>query len=236
MKVVQNSNGFVSVEYCPTHSSHSIKLAHLPIPKEIKDTVAAKLHEGVAIEKILDSVRDSVASRGGGRGQIIQRQDILNIQRHLNIDSITKHSNDLMSTCAWVEEMEQMAYSPVLTFKPQGVHDTSGLAKDDFMLAIQTEFQKDAMLRYGTKGILVDATHGTTQYDFLLITALVVDDHGEGLPVAWAISNKEDLNAITQFFRSIHNRIGNLDAACFMSDCAEQYFNAWSAVFWMQQH
>jgi len=39
-----------------------------------------------------------------------------------------------MSTCAWVEEMEQLAYNPVLMFKPQEVDDTSGLAKDDFML------------------------------------------------------------------------------------------------------
>ena len=132
----------------------------------------------------------------------------MNIQCQLNIDGVTKHSNDLMSTCARVEEveqlaynpMEQLAYNPVLMFKPQGVDNTSGLVKDDFMLAIQSEFQKDAMMMYGAKGILVDTTRGTTQYDFLLITVLVVDDHGEGLPVAWAISDKEDLNAITQFF------------------------------------
>jgi len=71
------------------------------------------------------------------------------------------------------------------------------------MLVIQTEFQKDAMMQYDTKGVLVDAIHGTTQYDFLLITVLVVDDHGEALPVAWAISNKEDINGITLFFQSI---------------------------------
>ena len=56
MKVVQLNNGLISVEYCPTHSSHSINLAHLPIPTELKDTIAVKLHEGVEIEKILDSV------------------------------------------------------------------------------------------------------------------------------------------------------------------------------------
>ena len=124
-----------------------------------------------------------------------------------------------------------MAYNPVLLFKPQGESDTCGLSKDDFMLVIQTEFQKGAMIQYGTKGVQVDATHGTTQYDFLLITVLVVDNHGEGLPVAWAISNKEAINAIALFFQSIYRRVGQLDVACFMSDCAEQYFNAWSVVF-----
>ena len=50
------------------------------------------------------------------------------------------------------------------------------------MISCLLEFQKDAMMMYGA--ILVDATHGTTQYDFLLITVLVVNDHGEGFPVS----------------------------------------------------
>lgn len=32
-------------------------------------------------------------------------------------------------------------------------------------------------------------THGTNMYDLLL---LVVDEVGEGIPIAWALSNKED--------------------------------------------
>ena len=59
MKVVQNKDGSINVKYCPTHNSHSIQVAHLPIPTEIKETIAVK-HERVEIEKILDSVRDSV--------------------------------------------------------------------------------------------------------------------------------------------------------------------------------
>ena len=36
------------------------------------------------------------------------------------LGSITKHSNDHMSTCPWVEEMKTSSYNPVLIFKPQG--------------------------------------------------------------------------------------------------------------------
>ena len=74
-------------------------------------------------------------------------------------------------------------------FKPQGIEQSESmndLAKDDFILALQTEFQRGAMMRYGSKVILIDATHDTTQYDFQLISVLVIDDFGEGLPVAWA--------------------------------------------------
>ena len=53
-----------------------------------------------------------------------------------------------------------------------------------FNLAIQTEFQKDALLKFGPKVISVDSNHGTNIYDFLLISVVVIDDHDEGLPVA----------------------------------------------------
>jgi hypothetical protein len=33
---------------------------------------------------------------------------------------------------------------------------------------------------------------GTNVYDFLLITVMVIDDLGEGVPVDWAITEKED--------------------------------------------
>ena len=100
--------GKVKVEYCSTHNSHSIEIAHLPVPLNVKHKIAAKLHEGVVVGKVLDVVRDSLSN---GREQLLSRQDILNIQRQLNLGSITKHSNDHVSTCAWVEEMKALSYN-----------------------------------------------------------------------------------------------------------------------------
>ena len=77
----------------------------------------------------------------------------------------------------------------------------------------------------------MDATHDTTQYHFLLICNLVIDDHGEGIPVAWAITNREDAAMLVQFLKADHKRVGDIDSEIFMSDCAEQYFNAWKGTF-----
>jgi len=41
---------------------------------------------------------------------------------------------------------------------------------------------------FGPATICVDSTHGTNVYDFKLITILVIDEFGEGIPVAWMIS------------------------------------------------
>ena len=62
-------------------------------------------------------------------------------------------------------------------------------------------------MKFGTKVICVDSTHGTNIYDFLLISVVVIDDHGEGLPVAWAITNHEDAVTLKVFFRSLAKHI-----------------------------
>jgi len=35
---------------------------------------------------------------------------------------------------------------------------------------------------------------------------LVIDEHGEGLPVTWAISNKEDTNILTEHLSAVKER------------------------------
>ena len=49
----------------------------------------------------------------------------------------------------------------------------------------------------------MDSTHGTNVYDFLLISIVVVDDHGEGLPVAWAITNHETTTVLEEFLHAV---------------------------------
>ena len=113
------------------------------------------------------------------------------------------------------------------------VGNTDDLAKKNFLLGIQTEFQRDAIKRFAGSGgvVCVDATHGTNVYDFFLITVMVLDVYGEGVPVAWCISDKEDASALVQFFKHLHEHVGNISPDIFMSDDAEQYHTAWCSVF-----
>ena len=48
--------------------------------------------------------------------------------------------------------------------------EMENLEKEDTLLAIQTEFQKDIMLKFGSNIVCLDATHVITMYDFLLKT------------------------------------------------------------------
>ena len=63
-----------------------------------------------------------------------------------------KHSNDLTSICAWVEELKSLPNNPLLLFKAQGEpqpDDTDNVGNDDFILGIQTQFQRDMLCKYG---------------------------------------------------------------------------------------
>ena len=81
-----------------------------------------------------------------------------------------------------------MTYNSILVFKnqgdDQGDDDTNNLAKDDFLLAIQTKYRRNMMTKFGEKCICMDDTHGTNIYDFYLIMVLFVDAYGKGILVA----------------------------------------------------
>lgn len=115
-----------------------------------------------------------------------------------------KHANDHASAFVWVKELQSTAYDPILVFKQQGSDGHARIGKEAFLLAFQTEFQRDVLNEYCNSVVCMDATHGTNMYDFQLITLLVIDGHG------WAISNRENTLYITEFSSGVKGRIGDI--------------------------
>lgn len=225
-----NSTGHVTVHYCSSHHCHEKEIAHLRIPEHVRLSVASKLQQGVAIERILDDIRDSVAG-DFGREHLTNRQDVRNVLNQYNIRGIEKHANDHSSVSAWITELRSpQEFDPILFFKQQG-DEAENLEKEDFLLCMQTEFQLEMIKAFGNKVICIDATHSTNMYDFLLITVLIVDEFGEGVPVGWAISNREDTSTLSLFLEKLRIRTGELKPDYFMSDDAQQYWNAWAATY-----
>ena len=66
----------------------------------------------------------------------------------------------------------------------------------------------------------MDSTHGTNTYDFNLTTILVIDEFREGIPVGWAISNREHVTLLVKFFKASKNKwnlLPNLIAYIFFN-------------------
>ena len=90
---------------------------------------------------------------------------------------------------------------------------------------------RDTQKMFGRNVICTDSTHGTNAYQFLLIPVMVLDDYRKGIPVAWAISNKEDTSTLVQYLTAVKERVGNIEPEVFMSDDADAFHNAWQIVF-----
>lgn len=237
IKVEENlQSGSCKIQYYSTHVGHKNEFAHLPIPNKLKQDIAAQIKLGVSVDKIMDKMRDVSGLDTIKRKHLVVRQDVLNIKRLVNLDNVQKHVNDQTSVALWVEEARKFAYNPVLVFKPQGekaaiVGEVDDLCEDSFLLGLQTEYQRDMMQKFGNNCICMDATHGTTVYDFFLVTVMVLDDYGEGIPVAWAITNSEDTSSLVQFLKPLREQVGEIHPTIFMSDDAEQFFTSWCGVF-----
>ena len=149
---VNEDNGHVEVMYCATHN-HVVRLAHVQIPNQTRMIIASKLKQGISMERILDDIRESV-SNGLCRQHLVTRQDLHNIKAQYNIDGIVRHKNDLTSVRVWVQEMSTLEYNPVLIFKPQG-ESKDNFTENDFLLVLQTEFQRDMFQRFGSVAVCV---------------------------------------------------------------------------------
>ena len=229
------TDGTVSIQYCTSHS-HEVNIGHLRLPNDVRVSIATKLQDGIQSDKILDQIRDNVSPKTLGREHLISKQDIHNIEKQFCVDGVQKHLNDSQSVNAWVQELHCSEYSPVLLYKMQGVEDvaigtTSAFSRDDFALCIQTKFQCDMLSMFGKNAICIDSTHSTNQYDFLLNTIMVIDEFGEGIPVAYLISNHETGAVIEAFYEAIKCQVGMIEPLVFMTDDAPQYFTAWQNQF-----
>ena len=82
-----------------------------------------------------------------------------------------------------VAELKQEVYNPILCYKRQGTPDPNfpQLPADSFIVAFQTEFQKELYEMFASTIVCVDSTHKTNCHDFKLITILVPDEYGEGI-------------------------------------------------------
>lgn len=87
----------------------------------------------------------------------MNRQDIRNIKNQYNIEGVQKHSNDLLSVAAWVEEIQNHDKSSILVFKAQGIEQSENFSDSDFILCLQTPFQRDMLKMFGNKIICVDS-------------------------------------------------------------------------------
>ena len=97
------------------------------------------------------------------RRHMVTKQDIANMRLMVKAMAVICNKDDAMSVDLFVQELQGEPYDPILLYKRQ--HEINqqlpSLTQDAFLLAIQTEFQKQLYREHAHKILCVDATHGT---------------------------------------------------------------------------
>jgi hypothetical protein len=63
-----------------------------------------------------------------------------------------------------------------------------------------------------------------------LYTLLVVDNYGNGFPVAFCFTNKSDTFTYKLFFECIQRAVGLIKANVFMFDNEPTFYNVWELI------
>uniref|UniRef100_A0A1X7VUP0 ZSWIM1/3 RNaseH-like domain-containing protein n=1 Tax=Amphimedon queenslandica TaxID=400682 RepID=A0A1X7VUP0_AMPQE len=85
-------------------------------------------------------------------------------------------------------------------------------------------------MKFGGNAVCTDSTHRTNIYDYHLVTILVLDNFGEGISVAWFVLNCKNAAVLPQFLLKVKEKCGNIKTKVFMSDVADNFYNALKTV------
>ncbi|GFU60013.1 c2H2-type domain-containing protein [Trichonephila clavipes] len=114
MKLYEDIESKLTVEFTKTHAEHGIDLGQMKITREEKEDIAKKLENKIPVKAILDGIRNSINQKLE-RIHLITQQDIKNIKEEYNISSDgILDSNDVVSVNKWVEGLKNRRFSIVL--------------------------------------------------------------------------------------------------------------------------
>uniref|UniRef100_A0A1X7VUM5 C2H2-type domain-containing protein n=1 Tax=Amphimedon queenslandica TaxID=400682 RepID=A0A1X7VUM5_AMPQE len=152
IRAKKDEDGQLEVKLCNYHI-HELQLhkVQLPLSLSTRKKVAAKLADGVTVSNIFDSIREQSLDGVLHRKHLLCRQDIHNIKHQYNIEGVQLHSDDHTSVSLLVKNMMESMDNPVFIYKKQGQKqspDINDLADEDFVVGIQTCFQRDMMIKF----------------------------------------------------------------------------------------
>lgn len=100
---------------------------------------------------------------------------------------------------------------------------------DSETFIVNTEHQRE-LIRFSPKQITIgmDSTHCTTRYGFFLNTLQLINQKGEGIPIAHLISLDESQNRIEMFLDCLKNQFIDKQVN-LITDFYPAYLNAWTA-------
>lgn len=240
MEVLWKDDGSISLTWHKSHFGHEFDMNFLRLTATERGMIETRLKNHETLDSILDDVRESLTKPSDfSRIHLLEKKDLWNMLRKVDFKNRHAHAVDSISVDVLVETLRKRGdKDPILFYKPQDkpcacTDPQCCLDDSDFMIVISTPYQREELAHFLDHKAFIDSTHGTNEYDFQLTALGSVDSAGVGVPVAFCISNRVTENFMKQFFRILKDNLrkDSSSSKVFMSDMANEFYNAWKDVF-----
>lgn len=94
MVLTHENDRKVRVEICFTHYGNESDIQLVWLPKGKWQELAAKIQQDVPRERILDDIRESVTEDNFSWQHLLDKKDLINIERAFGLRDFQHHSND----------------------------------------------------------------------------------------------------------------------------------------------
>ena len=180
-------------------------LRNSQIVKQIQDHILISVMQENNIsdpEQALEMIKDGQASPQDSRDYWVTVKDVQN--ERAKVDSVEwKRDDDVLKSLLQWYYGDGDHVKLLLEF-PEQTPGTNPGDLPEFNLGFSFPSSIKMARRWGNKRvIMMDSTHGTNNLGYPLTTVLVVDDHGNGHPVAWFFSSSESTASLTKFLKAL---------------------------------
>lgn len=223
MRKKQDSDtGQVTVEYSLDHVGHATKLSLSLLPVEISSIITT-WHSSTYDA---DSVMGQIHAKATGLEMVpVRLPDSLAYLKHSHIP---RDQPERDSLTRMVMELRGRKDNPVLIYKPQGdvEHDMSS---EDFVLGIQTHFQRDALKKYASKMI---CAHVSQKDDSFFMVFLVIDEESEvAIPVCFLLGSIQEGRLFRPFLEALKAKCGDIETDLFVTNLSSNMYHMWTDIF-----
>ncbi|KAJ0769609.1 uncharacterized protein LOC110930550 [Helianthus annuus] len=208
--VIYNQDKHLDKKGLPCHGPQDTKAIgtramYAPfISEDLRLRVLSLLHVGIPVETIMQRHNESVEKQGGvsNRDDLLTHRYVRIQERNIRRASCELDEDDDVSIGLWVESHQNHVFF---------YEDFSD--NDPFLLGIQTEWQLQQMIRFGSGRLLaLDSRFGTNKLKYPIQSLVVFNSDNKAIPVAWIISPSFSTSGDThRWMRALFNRVRTKD-------------------------
>ncbi|CAL5066662.1 unnamed protein product [Urochloa decumbens] len=207
--VIYNHNKHVDKKGLPCHGpmdkmAVGTKAMFAPyISDELRLQVMSLLYVGIPVETIMQRHSEMVKKQGGpsNRDDLLTHRYVRRLERKIRRSDYELDDDDAISIGIWVENHQDCV------FFYEEFSDT-----DTFVLGIQTDWQLQQMIQFGSRSLLAsDSKFGTNKLKYPVHSILVFDQQKNAIPVAWIITPNFAHGEIYKWMGALYDRAHTKD-------------------------